>query len=192
MNLNLQDVILLSDAEIQAIRDRYDTFQQTKMHIEAQGFPEPIAPAFPYPERDYVEEDATPHDLSVLMMQMEAWFSAAQGCLSYLRAEKKTVRGYLDDIELALKKQIRKSGNKVTKEDVEYYVGINPHHTEIRARLIHIEAQMEIMQGHADIADRKYKTLSRQLEALKMSFETSRMGANLPRRGTPRVNDSDR
>ena len=82
-----------------------------------------------------------------------------------------------------LRKKLKESGAKMTKEDREDMVSGDPDYHELRLMSQELEQTKIMLTSHEENIGRSLRVISRQVEIRKAEIEQSRMEGTLPGRG---------
>jgi len=180
----------ISEEETRAAAIKWDTQGQVEENLKKSGFSQPVKPSSPRPS--VTAEQLTTvinKDYTVLYAQHLAWFNYTGPILARVRARLLQVRNEMRDIEVRIRRELRKKNRDLPRDerfnekDIEDETWTDPRYKALVNEEQQFEQTKLQLEAYLRETEETLKVISRQVEIRKIELEGARSETSMPGRG---------
>jgi len=174
----------MSEEAKQQLEQEWSTFPKVEAMVLEAGFMDDNKPNYPCPR--IVDSSLTTmsnREFSTIYYQLLAWRNYISPILARVKCRLLEVQNQMNRTASTIRKGIRDSKIKMTKEEREDAVQADPYYTSLSLVSQELEQQKLMLVAFEENIGRSLRVISRQVEIRKSEIEQSRMEGNLPGRG---------
>lgn len=182
-SLAIPETAVLSDAEIDQIHAEHDTFDQIEAELCFMGF-KPL-------ERPQIDCPVLTPDLlstvdlkeyTIVFSKFNSWYNYAHNTLARLKAQLIGIEAEKGKLGRRLKSEYYKVDRSYTKEALNNVVESHPRIEELSLEAQKLEQWIVLTTSQSEGLERDLRTISRQIELIKLDIEKTRGDHNMPYR----------
>ena len=187
--LQLPDVsqIGVGCSDVQDIESVWRTANHIENEIHEKGIVDTPSPRYECPEVDperFSSSDG--NEVTRIYLQFNGWFSYIAEILSKVTIYILEYENMIEHLEAHMREQFRQlteRGKKLTKEEVNDKIIVNPKHIELTRQLQQYKQYKIRLQARADALEKSVRMVSRQVEIRRQEIEFGHVNQPAPNPG---------
>jgi hypothetical protein len=179
----------ISDVEVNAARDRWDTISTVLEKLAAKGIIIPDSPPpFDLPDVTTTLVDTDNQEYLKTNAKYLAWLNYIMPNIALIEGVILQVRNEKSNIEALYRDNARRNdeglpaNKRQTKEEIADNTVLDPRYVELVKQEQELLQERDILDAKKEEVGRVLRVISRHIEVKKLDVEANRMASNLPQR----------